>query len=62
MQNNQHDAAWPQEQDMTQPFEVAEDGKVRIARADEDDNAHRVLEYLILHISNTQANFLAERL
>lgn len=41
---------------MTQPCEVTEDGKLRIARADEDDNAQRVLEYLILQISNTQSS------
>lgn len=39
MHHNQHDAAGPQELDMNQPFEVSEDGRVRIAGAVIRDNA-----------------------
>ncbi|WP_265074501.1 hypothetical protein [Pseudomonas sp. B21-059] len=39
MQDNQHDAAWPQELKMNQTFGIAEDGKVRIVGAVIRDNA-----------------------
>ena len=37
MQNNQHDAAGPQEKDMNQPFEVTESGQVVISQAEIDE-------------------------
>ena len=39
MHNQPNDAAGPQELDMTQSFEISEDGKVRIAGAVVRDNA-----------------------
>ena len=47
-------AAKPQEKGMSQPFEVAEDGKVRIVDVVIIDNAQTVLNYLQRQISQTK--------